>query len=282
MPFDLTAHMKAMSRTVRNLERDEKPAKAVVASCLYKTDPADLWDALTNPARLPRWFSRVTGDLRQGGRYQIEGNAGGTILECEQPKRVALTWEFMGGMSWVTLTLSPAAGGTKLELEHVAFEDAHWGRFGPGAVGVGWDLSFMGLARHLAEPGEAHPAEAAEGWFASDEAKRLIRTTSDAWGAADIEGGADRTGELDERPGRGRSLGHGRGGGNEHDGDQNGQHADELAHDTTLPVRREGKGPSPTSDSLSGTPRLRSGQFQHSFRRESGREAAPLAVKPYD
>ncbi len=29
MTFDLTAHMKAISRTVRNLERDGKPAKAV-------------------------------------------------------------------------------------------------------------------------------------------------------------------------------------------------------------------------------------------------------------
>ena len=196
MPFDLAAHIKAMTRTVRNLERDGKPAQAVIASCVYDTDAADLWDALTNRERLPRWFAPVTGDLRLGGKYQVENNAGGTITECEPNKKIVMTWEFMGGMSWVTLTLSPAQTGTRLELEHVAFVDPHWEKYGSGAVGVGWDLSFMGLARHLAAPGEQHPAEAAEGWFASEEAKAMIRETSDAWGRAEIEGGGDSEAAL--------------------------------------------------------------------------------------
>ena len=105
MTFDLTAHINAMTRTVRNLERDGEPARAVVASCVYDTDAADLWDALTNQQRLPRWFAPVSGDFRLGGRYQVEGNAGGTITECERNKKIAVTWEFMGGVSWVTITL---------------------------------------------------------------------------------------------------------------------------------------------------------------------------------
>ncbi len=32
MSFDLAAHISAMTRIVRNLERDGKPAKAVIAS----------------------------------------------------------------------------------------------------------------------------------------------------------------------------------------------------------------------------------------------------------
>lgn len=192
MSFDLAAHINAMTRVVRNVERDGKPAKAVIASRVYDTDAADLWDALTSKERLPRWFAPVTGDLKLGGKYQVEGNAGGTITECERERKIALTWEFMGGVSWVMLTLSPAGAGTRLELEHVAFAEEHWGKFGPGAVGVGWDLSFMGMARHLAEPEAPVAAEAVEGWFASDEAKAMIRTTSDAWGRADIEGGAGR------------------------------------------------------------------------------------------
>lgn len=196
MPFDLTAHMNAMSRTVRNLERDGKPAKAVVASCVYDTDAADLWDALTNQERLPRWFSPVTGDFRLGGKYQVEGNAGGTITECERNRKIAVTWEFMGGMSWVTITPSPVGDGTKLELEHVAPVDPHWDKFGPGAVGVGWDLSFMGLARHLAEPEAKVAQEAVEGWFGSDEAKGMIRSASSGWGNADIAGGENRDDAL--------------------------------------------------------------------------------------
>ena len=196
MTFDLTAHLDAMTRVVKNLERDGKPAKAVIASCVYDTDADDLWDALTNQQRLPRWFAPVSGDLKLGGKYQVEGNAGGTITECERNKKIAVTWEFMGGMSWVTITLTPAGDGTRLELEHVAPIDPHWDKFGPGAVGVGWDLSFMGLARHLAEPSADRPAEAAEGWFASEEAKDMIRTTSSDWGRADIGSGENRDDAL--------------------------------------------------------------------------------------
>ena len=196
MTFDLAAHLGAMTRVVETLERDGKPAKAVIASRIYDTDADDLWDALTNPERLPRWFAPVSGELMLGGKYQVEGNAGGTITACEPKKKIALTWEFMGGMSWVTITLSRADEGTRLELEHVAPIDPHWGKFGPGAVGVGWDLGFMGLARHLAEPTAEKPAEAVEGWFASDEAKQMIRATSSDWGRADAEGGEDRAEAL--------------------------------------------------------------------------------------
>lgn len=196
MPFDLTAHINAMTRRVENLERDGKPAQVVIASCVYDTDAADLWDALTDAERLPRWFAPVSGDLKLGGRYQVEHNAGGTITECEPNRRIVMTWEFMGGTSWVTLTLTPEGSRTRLELEHLAFVDPHWEKFGSGAVGVGWDLSFMGLARHLAEPEAEHPAEAAEGWFASQEAKDMIRVTSEAWGRAEIDGGGDRDAAL--------------------------------------------------------------------------------------
>jgi uncharacterized protein YndB with AHSA1/START domain len=195
MTFDLTAHMKAMSRTVRNLERDGKPAKAVVASCIYATDPADLWDAITNPKRLPRWFSPVTGDLRQGGKYQVEGNAGGTITKCEREKRIEVTWEFMGGMSWVNITLTPKGKGTELELEHIAHIDPHWDTFGPGAVGVGWDLSFLGLAMYLSDPDWKKPRD--EEWAAWPESKNFIRGSSDGWGQAAIGAGEDRAKALE-------------------------------------------------------------------------------------
>ena len=192
MAFDLMAHMDAMTRTVRNLERDGKPAKAVIASCVYETDPADLWDALTNPERLPRWFAPVQGDLKLGGRFQVVGNAAGTITRCEQDRRIEATWEFGGGVSWINISLQPEGDGTRLELEHIAHVDPHWEQFGPGAVGVGWDLSFMGLSRHLAEPAAAVAQEAVEGWFASDEAKDFIRGASDGWGEAAIASGEDR------------------------------------------------------------------------------------------
>jgi hypothetical protein len=137
----------------------------------------------------------VTGDFKLGGKYQVEGNAGGTVTTCEPEKKLALTWEFMGGMSWVTLTLAPEGEGTRLELEHVAPIDPHWQQFGPGAVGVGWDLSFLGLAAHLARPGEDVRAEGL-GWEVSDEARSLVRAASDDWGRAAIAAGEDRDAAL--------------------------------------------------------------------------------------
>lgn len=55
---------------------------AVTLSQSYRTGVDDLWDACTAPERLARWFTPVSGDLRLGGRYQIEGNASGTIETC--------------------------------------------------------------------------------------------------------------------------------------------------------------------------------------------------------
>ena len=142
MAFDLAAHLGAMTREVHNLEKDGQPAKAVLASRVYDTTPADLWDALIRPERIKRWFAPVSGDLKLGGRYHIEGNASGTVVECEPEKKVALTWEFAGATSWVNLTLTPEAGGTRLELEHIAHISPVWSgrcrhRLGPELHGPG-------------------------------------------------------------------------------------------------------------------------------------------------
>lgn len=192
MAFVLADHLNMMVRRVDNLEWEGQPAKAVVASRLYDTTPADLWDALTRAERIKRWFAPVTGELVLGGRYQVENNAGGTITECVPEKKVALTWEFGPAVSWVIVTLAQEGMGTRLELQHIAHLSPHWDQYGPGAVGVGWDLGFMGLSRHLAEPEAQVAAEAVEGWFGSAEAKAFIRTTSDDWGRADIAAGEPR------------------------------------------------------------------------------------------
>jgi hypothetical protein len=39
----------------------------------YDTDQDDLWDAVTNIERIPRWFLPISGDLKVGGSYQLEG-----------------------------------------------------------------------------------------------------------------------------------------------------------------------------------------------------------------
>ena len=101
MQFDVQSNLAATDRAVSSPERDGQPARAVMLSRAYATTVDDLWHAVTTADRIPRYFAPVTGDLELGGRYQVEGNAGGTVTECEPPSRFALTWEFGGDTSWV-------------------------------------------------------------------------------------------------------------------------------------------------------------------------------------
>jgi uncharacterized protein YndB with AHSA1/START domain len=157
----------------------------------YDAPVADVWDACTNPERIPRWFLPVSGDLRPGGRFQVQGNASGTIERCDPPRSFAATWEAPGGqVSHIELRLEPAGGGTRLTLEHSVPEDDHWRRFGPGAVGVGWDMALTGLERHLPS-GDAVDPEQAMAWFASPEGREFVAESSRGWGEAHAAGGAD-------------------------------------------------------------------------------------------
>src|SRR5687768_11824208 len=105
----------AQTRAVATGSRDGVTTKIAKAVRTYPTDRDDLWSALTEPQRLERWFMPVVGDVSVGGRYQLVGNAGGTVEQCEPPERFALTWEMQGMVSWVEVTLAPAeSGGTTL------------------------------------------------------------------------------------------------------------------------------------------------------------------------
>src|SRR5688572_26595425 len=191
MPEDLSKLIGAVNREVRELTYQGKPAAMVVASRSFDTTIGDVWDAITNAERLPRWFSPVSGDLKLGGRYQIEGNAGGTITRCEPPRELALTWEFGGDTSWVNVSLREERATTRLELQHIAHPGPHWDQFGPGAVGVGWELGLMGLQRHIENPKAEKPPESDPAWMASDEAKQFMKLSSDAWGRASVKSGVD-------------------------------------------------------------------------------------------
>lgn len=193
MKIDITRYIGAVTREVSSREHQGRPARVVLARRIYDTTIDDLWDALTNAERIPRWFLPISGDLHLGGRYQLQGNAGGEITRCEPPRHLAVTWEFGGQVSWVEVRLAAQAeGGTRLELEHVAHvDDAFWEQFGPGAVGVGWDLALtMGLSQHLATGATVDPKEV-EAWSVSDEGKEFARRASEDWCRASIAAGTD-------------------------------------------------------------------------------------------
>jgi uncharacterized protein YndB with AHSA1/START domain len=179
-------------RRIENREHQGKAALAAIAIRTYDTTVEDLWDAITTPERLARWFLPVEGDLRVGGRYQLKGNAGGTITRCDRPEALDLTWEF-GGTSWVSLRLAPDGPRARLTLEHVAHKEGigeeHLKQFGPGAVGIGWDLALHGLVQHLANPAAPLDHEVIEAWSRSDTGQAFVRGSGAAWGAAHAASG---------------------------------------------------------------------------------------------
>ena len=112
MDLHVDNQLAAVERSVSSLERDGQPARAVTLARSYATTVEDLWDAVTTPDRIARWFLPVSGNLELGGRYQFEGNAGGTITDCERPSFLALTWEFGGDVSWVEVRIAEDGAGT--------------------------------------------------------------------------------------------------------------------------------------------------------------------------
>lgn len=190
--IDVDGQINAVTRGLGTRALDAGEAWVITISQVYDTGVDDLWDACTNPERIPRWFLPVSGDLRLGGRYQLEGNAGGTVERCDPLKGFATTWEYGGDVSWIEVRLTPeAGGGTRFELEHVAHvDDERWARYGPGATGVGWDMSLVGLRIHLATGTAVDRAEA-EAWATSADGRRFMALSSDRWCAASIEAGAD-------------------------------------------------------------------------------------------
>lgn len=184
--FDVAKHLGAVTRAVEDSTHEGTPVKVVVASRTYPTDAADLWSAVTDPERIPRWFAPVSGDLRLGGRYQVEGNAGGEITACDEPKHFALTWELGGDTTWVDVHLEEVADGTLLTLRHAAdvSGNEHWPTYGPGAVGVGWELGLMGLAEHLAT-GAVMQHDEVEQWGASPDGQAFMGGAATQWGEAD-------------------------------------------------------------------------------------------------
>jgi uncharacterized protein YndB with AHSA1/START domain len=190
--IDVIHEINANRRQVGTRVLEAGQARTITVTRVYDGAVEDVWDACTNPERIPRWFLPISGELHEGGRYHLEGNASGTIQRCSAPHDLAATWEYGDEVSWIELRLVAEPGGrTRLELEHIAHvDDERWTQFGPGAVGVGWDLGLMGLTGHLGSGKTVEPGES-EAWSASDEGRQFMRLSSEAWGEASIAAGTE-------------------------------------------------------------------------------------------
>ncbi|MCY1005182.1 SRPBCC family protein [Nannocystis pusilla] len=157
----------------------------------YDSTPADVWEAITDPERVKRWFAQLSGDLREGGKFQLKGNAGGDILRCDPPRLLKLTWG--GETSVVEVRLAAGEGDTtNLEVEHnVPIELAGSGA-GSLFVGPGWDGGLLGLDQYLRGHVVEDPAAAAN----SREVQEFSRQSAHAWAAAAAASGTATADEI--------------------------------------------------------------------------------------
>jgi uncharacterized protein YndB with AHSA1/START domain len=186
---ELTFADDAHHATHRAIGRKQIPAGAARTAIIrreYDAPIEDVWEACTEPDRINRWFLRVTGDLREGGTFDLDGNAHGEILRCQPPRRLTLSWIYGDRPAdEVELRLASTADGrTVLEIEHasvsdVVLNDPEAGLWG---VGIGWEVPLVyALTPYLA--GELPDAPAAE-WF---EVTPAFEAVGERVGAAWIE-----------------------------------------------------------------------------------------------
>jgi uncharacterized protein YndB with AHSA1/START domain len=155
----------------------------------YDAPVDDVWDACTDRERLSRWFLPVSGDLRLGGSFSLEGNASGEVLRCEPPQLLAVSWKYGDHpVDELELRLSPKAdGGTTLEIEHATISDrTEWeGRsydsiFG---IGTGWEPALYALEWQLAGTLTDDVAEAWRAGRLPSEVDDLVARSERAWTA---------------------------------------------------------------------------------------------------
>lgn len=92
-----------------------------------------VWDYLTTPDALERWFYRADAVLTRGVDYTLYGKnddgskkrlCWGRVTEADAPARLSYSFTALpmnGLVTQVVWTLDEVAGGTRLSLEHSGF-----------------------------------------------------------------------------------------------------------------------------------------------------------------
>lgn len=159
MIIDIAEQIGATSREVSRQHTESGETVAVTLQRRYPADPTDVWQAITDPERVRRWFLPLTGDLREGGNFELEGNASGDIVKCEPPRHLVVT--FGGESSIVDVQLSGDGQQTLLKLTHTVPVELAGSGAGALYVGPGWDGALMGIALYLAGEVSEDPVAAA-------------------------------------------------------------------------------------------------------------------------
>lgn len=105
---------------------------SIQKSIFIAADQKTVWDYLTKADLLGKWFHPAKSDLRAGESFSLHSKKDddrmcwGTVI-AENP-HTYMKWDFTvgplnGQMTTVEWHLKPAAGGTRLSLEHNGLPD---------------------------------------------------------------------------------------------------------------------------------------------------------------
>lgn len=175
--MDIVSQLDAISRQLAQRADASGAMVVVTVGRRYPATVSDVWSALTDPERVRRWFLPLTGDLRAGGTYRLEGNASGDILACEPPDHLTIT--FGGPTSVVDLRLVGEGAETVLAFDHSVPIEMAGSSAGALYVGPGWDEALMALALYLSNEIGDDPVAAAD----SPDGQAFCAASIEAWTA---------------------------------------------------------------------------------------------------
>jgi uncharacterized protein YndB with AHSA1/START domain len=134
--------------------------QSLVVERFFPHAPEKLWRALTESSLLAQWMMPNDFKPEPGTMFQFrsEPNPGwngivdGEVLVVEPLRRLDYNWGVGGsdsGLKWlVSLTLTPADGGTHLRMEQSGFKPDQNAAY--GGARYGWNKFLEGLAPVLA------------------------------------------------------------------------------------------------------------------------------------
>lgn len=115
----------------------------------WETDVADLWDAVSDPERLARWFAPILGTPCVGGEFGIQFDDGDvpgmTLLYCERGRAFTFVWPMEAGPTEVHVEVRAVTPTTStLVLTHRLLSRAKAPEYG-----AGWAAYVGQLRDHL-------------------------------------------------------------------------------------------------------------------------------------
>ncbi len=83
--IDIASHLKAIHREVGNRPTESGEVVFVSLRRRFNSPIEEVWDAVTRPERMQRWFLPISGTCGSAETFQLEGTLGATSSSAPRP-----------------------------------------------------------------------------------------------------------------------------------------------------------------------------------------------------